>query len=370
MSEKTIITKKTRKKSASEQHKTGECCCSILVNPNNCIYQQFLDGWNFTPDVGNGQKRGEVFTPRFIVDKMVENIGMFPKEAVYELNYSAINKEKILEIIDAKIVEPAVGTGNYTSTILWHKLEYANQAVTDANNALDEKRYHNLILRAISSVYAFDIDAGNLETTKQRLFNSLSIVTDKQILNNDSAVQFWVKYLKTNTNTQQTEEILTNIVEDSLNLAEENWANFLRDNPGGVVGQLYRKHTGKHLSDETLISQIQQILNNNIKLFNGIVKEDTNTEQFVCPGWNNVVWDWWNISEDCEITSEPVRLAEQMISGEIEKLEHKTEQLKNEKMVETNDGLFSMTSWVDKVSENEYNKLIKQIAKLKKELNN
>lgn len=355
--------KKIRKKNALETHKTGECGCSIMSNPNNCIYQPFLDGWEFTPDVGNGQKRGEVFTPLFIVNRMIENVGMIPKEAVYEHNYTTLNKEELEKVITSKVLEPAVGTGNYISTILWHKLNYAFSASLDENTQIDPAEYDQNVLKAVSSIYIFDIDPGNLETTYQRLLR-----TDAT-LNNKAKVDKWTKKIKNGLDktSKTTASNISSMVKTSLNSSEENWNKFLISSPEGIVQSLYKAHMDTEISEE-MMEKITEILDDNVKLFNGIVKEDTVEEGFVVPGWKNVVWRWWNIDEGLNLSFDKVRLADQMISGEIEKLQKQADELEKTGKEETDDGLFSVLDWRSDKERSEFDKLNKRISDLKKEL--
>lgn len=355
--------KKIRKKNALELHKTGECGCSIMTNPNNCIYQPFLDGWEFTPDVGNGQKRGEVFTPLFIVNRMIENIGMIPKEAVYEHNYTTLNNEDKQTVISSKVLEPAVGTGNYISTILWHKLNYAFAASLDENTQIDPAEYEQNVLKAVSSIYIFDIDPGNLETTYQRLFRT------EATLNSKAKVDKWSNKIKGGLDKESntTKANIVQMVKESLNSAEENWSSFLIASPEGIVQSLYKAHMNTEISEE-LSGKISEILDENVKLFNGIVKEDTIQEGFVVPGWKNVVWKWWNVDEDLSLSFDKVRLADQMISGEIEKLQKQADELEKNGKAETDDGLFSVVDWKSDKERAEFEKLNKRINSLKKEL--
>ena len=175
-------------KNPLQKHASGECGCSVLSNPNFCIYQPFLDGWNFTPDVGNGSKRGEIFTPRFIVDKMIAESGIIPEKALYEYDYSTVTKAEMLKIIRAKVNEPAVGTANFTATILWHKIHYVKQYATSKSGKVDLKKYNLHLLEAIASMYSNDIDAGNLQTTKWRLLRFGSIYTEAN-------VKYWTDYI-------------------------------------------------------------------------------------------------------------------------------------------------------------------------------
>lgn len=362
MSDTTVKKKSVKKKSALNKHLDNECGCSILSNPNNCIYQQFIDGWNFTPDVGNGQKRGEVFTPRFIVDKMVKDIGIFPHDAVYEQNYSTVDKDEIEKIISSKVLEPAVGTGNYISTVLWHKLMFVEEFAKDNKGVIDKNVYHQQLLKAVSSIYIFDIDCGNLETTYQRLFKLT------ETMNGQSRIDYWTETIEKTVESDLTNIDVEKIALDSLTLAEENWSKFTNSS-NGIVTELYKKHIGEEIP-ENIGEKVVEILNNNIKLFNGIQKEDDVSESFICPGWKNVVWNWWNVNEDCSIDYETVRLADQMLSGQIEQLEKQIADLKNEHMVEKFDGLFGFDDWDTPESKKKHDQIVKELNKLKKELNN
>ncbi len=195
--------KKTKKKNALQLHLDNECNCSIESNPNNCQYQQFIDGWNFTPDVGRGQSSGEVFTPRFIVDKMITDSGMFPQEFVYDYDYK--QDSTILEtIINNRICEPAVGTGNFISTILYYKLQAAKQlSLQDSSKDIKE-----LIMRSIETLYCFDIDAGNLEVTFRRLTDGNS-----ERIDNKEIINYWVKNVTDNILYDKKEEIINKIID-------------------------------------------------------------------------------------------------------------------------------------------------------------
>lgn len=354
--------KAPRKKSAKQVHLDGECGCSIKENPNNCIYQQFIDGWSFVSDVGNGQNRGEVFTPRFIVDKMITDVGMFPMDAVYSYKYSG-NSEKRLKIIESRIVEPAAGTSNYMSTILWHKLEYVYKESLN-RKVLDMDKYHKLLLIAVASVYTFDIDCGNIEVTKRRLLSG-----GEELYTSDS-VDFWTNYISDSLcGAQCNKKQLRELVDSSLKVAQENWGAYLAD--GGVISKLYQKHTGHDLPN-WLLDECVMIMNNNIKLFNGIKEDNTISDGLIVAGWFNVKWHWWDIQsvvgEHVTISYELVRLAEQIISGEIEQLQRKADTLKNDNMISSDGSLFAVPKWRDAKSESDHKKILKEIIKLEKKL--
>lgn len=360
------VTKKIkaiRKKTAFILHKDNDCGCSIDINLNNCIYQRFLDGWNFTPDVGNGQSRGEVFTPRFIVDKMINDLQMFPTEAIYEQNYLTLSKNEIEKVICAKVLEPAVGTGNYISTILWHKIMFVEQFSKDSTGKIDVSKYQEYLLKAISSIYTYDIDPGNLESTYQRLFNNSSTIDSNE------RIDYWVSVIEKSIVSDLSNFNVHNIVKDSLEISQTNWGKFT-NNSSGLISKLYEQHIGSTIPKQ-IQEKIIEILNNNIKLFNGIKQEDEISDEFICPGWNNVVWNWWSIetlNDDYILSYKPVKLADQMISGKIEQLENKISELKNSHFVEKSDGLFSYEDWDNIESQKEYEQLMKEIQGLKKQL--
>ena len=200
------------------------------------IYQIFPDGWDFTPDVGNGQKRGEVFTPRFIVDKMISDAGIFPKEAVYQGDYSTVSAEEATEIVKTRVLEPASGTANFGSTILWHKLNYASTA---SSTLLELEEY---FLMGAASLYSFDIDPGNLSTTLHRFLGKTSR-TKKY-----GTVDYWFTHINSalsqepteslETDTPEPKQWITNFVKGSLTEAETNWSSFVT--PDGVVQKVWR----------------------------------------------------------------------------------------------------------------------------------
>lgn len=195
--------RKTKKKNALQLHLDNECNCSIKSNPNNCQYQQFIDGWNFTPDVGRGQSSGEVFTPRFIVDKMITDSGMFPQEFVYNYDYQQ-DSITLETIINNRICEPAVGTGNFISTILYYKLQAAKQLASQESN----KDIKKLILQSIETLYCFDIDSGNLEVTFRRLTDGNS-----ERINDQEIINYWVKNVADNILYDKKEEIINKIID-------------------------------------------------------------------------------------------------------------------------------------------------------------
>lgn len=315
--------KKVRPKTSLELHKimtehgVRACGCNIEKNPNFCPYQEFIDGFNFVPDVGNGQTRGEIFTPRFVVDYMIVENGILPKEAIYDLQYThqvdeeggdaiEYSEEALRKFIGGRVFEPAVGSGNYSASILWHKLEYANalalkdiEYIEEGTEAYEERirRYEVYTLVAAASMYFNDIDAGNLQTTKWRMHRNGAIYSKANI-------DFWVKYYldsmdsKVLATNKISESDIRKVVESSLLKASESWS--AKDSDGGVLDALYLKHTGNSNIPEWLRASWDMILDHNGKLFNGIVEDDAAdknvenvSESFIVPGYRHVSWDFW-----------------------------------------------------------------------------
>jgi hypothetical protein len=381
-----------------ELHHAGKCDCGKKddtsgkpIQPNFCVYQPFLDGWNFTPDVGNGQKRGEVFTPRFVVDKMIVMSGMLPEKAVYHYDYSGAT-ETLRNRIGQRIFEPAVGTANFAATILWHKLEYANMLSSDAKQASDNsedvndiesiiqesqkpktpaqlRRYQAYTLVALASIYINDIDAGNLQTSKHRFLRLSEI-------NNDENIEFWVKHIQDILQTKADEEAVLNFVTDSIKTASKNWGAFDRNR--GVLDDLYYKHT-KSEPPTWLVDLWKLIMDENAKLFNGIVLEDTVEEGFIVPGYRNIVWNFWWFTYDkstINVAKRRIPLYRQMLDSKISELQSKANSIYNRGVFnEVEDGQLPMEiegvsshRFSSEQDEKEYKALTREIVKLKEEL--
>ena len=65
--------------------------------------------------------------------------------------------------IDATFLEPACGTGNFLVAIIRRKLEYLA--------SFDPGEHGRVALQALSSVYAIDIDPGNVDTSRRRVMD-------------------------------------------------------------------------------------------------------------------------------------------------------------------------------------------------------
>lgn len=277
-----------------EYHRARKCDCykpSIAGPEKRCNYRSFEDDWSFVPDVGKTQSRGEIFTPRWVVDQMIVESGMLPAKAVHDKDYS---KPKA-EYIEARVIEPAVGTANYLATILYHKTQYAKSLSTNQRGRITNlDQYHTNLLTAVASVYAYDVDSGNLETSKRRLLSS-----GKQKINTPQAVDWWTsRIVKTlNHNPDKKQKIgysrVRPSVKNSLNEAQRHWHQFIQGG-SGIIDSAYKDATGERMPS-WLYEQCQEILDKNIQLFNGIKEGDTLDwhDNLFIPGYKFVTWTWW-----------------------------------------------------------------------------
>lgn len=288
---------------ALQHHRLGECGCSMSKNPHNCPYQTFLDGWDFTPEVGNGKTRGEIFTPRFVIDQMLLDLGMFNPEALTDLDYDP-DPQAALRRLSETFYEPAIGTGNFTSTILWHKLEYAAVASRDEEGNLSPERYDLNTLIASGSVYANDIDPGNLTTTILRLLGGGKIETQEHIAR-------WVNRIMPFAGEHEEATVRAG-VEKSLEIGQRVWGNQVERE--GVLYQQYRKHVGR-APDFWLRELWEEIVWENIKVFNGISTNTLLMDGNVVPGWHGVEWTRWGFEPDedhINITRTPISMMKQV----------------------------------------------------------
>lgn len=362
----------TASSSILSKHNSGKCGCTLSKNPNYCVYQSFLDGWNFTPDVGFGDSRGEIFTPRFVVDKMIVDAKILPRKAVYNYDYKG-SQETLRKYIGARVFEPAVGTGNFTSTILWHKLEMAHELTGYTPNAEGKpvksesqlRRYQAYTLVALGSIYFNDIDAGNLQATKWRLLR------DREISSNIN-IAFWVKYLQESLAKPVKVSVIKKLVSASIEEASENWGT--KDRDRGVLDDLYYKHTGLEAPD-WLRSAWKLVLDTNGKLFNAIQSGDTIKDDFICPGNNKVMWTFWRFENSKGLVTalrNAVPLSRQLLEGELRNLSNKIKLVPM--TADNNTGALDLFTGKptqtpkDKKAEQELRDINKSIEKIKKAL--
>lgn len=254
------------------------------------MYQPFLDGWKFLPDVGNGTLRGEIFTPRFVVDKMLVDAKILPKRAVYDFDYRG-SQRTLRKYVGFRVFEPAVGTGNFAATILWHKLEMAHELTGYTGtrrtryrkDAAQLRRYQAYTLVALGSLYLNDIDPGNLQATKWRLFRDREIASEHNI-------DYWVAQINALLEESQAESRIRAFVKGSIREASENWG--VGDRDAGVLDVLYEVHTGQE-APEWLRSAWKTVLDENVKLFNAIKREDEVARGSFIPGFRRVAWTFW-----------------------------------------------------------------------------
>lgn len=246
------------------------------------IYMSFPDGWRFVADAGNSDTRAEVFTPYPAVQEMMVEMGLFPAAAIYDGVYD-VPREEALRIVRASVYEPGVGTGNIIASVLWHKLEFAALAAVGERLSLNSRLYNFFTLEALASLYANDVDMGNLQTVKWRLLHGLGQHTQAN-------TKFWCDYLRTHLSDPPEEEAICLAVDKSLSTAKQEYHSM--SNGAGVLDAQYRNHTGRP-APQWLRLMWSQILDSNLLLFNSIDENDTVTEDAIFPGWAYAKWTRW-----------------------------------------------------------------------------
>ena len=92
------------------------------------------------------QQHGEVFTPQWMVQKMLDVEGI----------------KQACENIDATFLEPAAGDGNFLVAILERKLKVVTEQFS-------ERHWGTKSLFALSSIYGIEFLADNLEIARSRM---------------------------------------------------------------------------------------------------------------------------------------------------------------------------------------------------------
>ena len=106
----------------------------------------------------------EVYTHKREVDAMLDLVAdMFPSD-------------EIPGNTDRKFLEPAAGSGNFLEEILRRKLAYVT-----AYRYRQVPVYEHRILRALTSIYAIDIDTENVQECKDRLRTVISSHLDNDL---------------------------------------------------------------------------------------------------------------------------------------------------------------------------------------------
>lgn len=106
------------------------------------------DGQAFIKSKERVQKHGEVFTPKWLVQQMLE--------------YPAMQEK--LRDMHATFLEPAAGEGAFLTAILWQKLQYVNQSPASRG---EHWQYNTLW--ALMSIYGIEYLPDNLAIARQRM---------------------------------------------------------------------------------------------------------------------------------------------------------------------------------------------------------
>jgi hypothetical protein len=285
----------TTSKSLLELHRSGECTCSKQGKRKDCIYQEFPDGWSFVPDRGLGKDTGEIFTPVPLINQILSDTGIFPDTALYESRYSARGATKR---IGATVCDQACGTGNFFIVVLSHKLNYCRVLFEEKDS--DPMALATNMLIAASSLYAYDIDPGNLEILKRRTLSH-----GKQPLDDYKAINYWSEYQDNRLNGSDYErrgerqvpmEEIRMLTSRSLASAQEYWGENVSTGRG-MIDSLYRDLVGERMP-EWFYWQTREILDKNVKLFDGLSERNIITRNEARPGIESVKWTEWSIVPD------------------------------------------------------------------------
>lgn len=114
------------------------------------------------------QKHGEVFTPKKIVNKMLE---------IYEIKEACEN-------IFKKFLEPSAGEGAFLIAILQKKLEKVEK---DYNNNLAQ--FENYSLLALTTLYGIELLKDNAQTCVMNLFQTYYDFYQKQAMHHNNKVK-------------------------------------------------------------------------------------------------------------------------------------------------------------------------------------
>ena len=100
---------------------------------------------------------GEVFTPDFIVDDMLDLV-----------------KDQT-EREDSRFLEPACGGGNFLAPVLQRKL-----AAVSKKYSKSQTDFEKHALQAVSSIYGIELLADNVETCRKRLYKIIAQIYKKK----------------------------------------------------------------------------------------------------------------------------------------------------------------------------------------------
>lgn len=152
------------------------------------------------------KKHGEVFTPDSIVNDMLDLVD------------NKLNKDDLWKYIDTTYLEPSCGNGNFLVRILDRKL--------NAVQKLPKEQRELGLIRALSSIYAIDIQGDNVSESKKRIINLIeSGTTDLLELSTEEKIKFNFEKMQ-----------LSNKIREIVNKILDN--NILEGN--GITGMKYK----------------------------------------------------------------------------------------------------------------------------------
>jgi hypothetical protein len=253
------------------------------------INKPYIDGWPYCSSAGNVSTRGEVFTPANFVKSMVDDV------------LNTIKKDS-KNYIDYTVLEPAAGVGHYICTILWHKMECVYQKnkesqeqetkITHQENLLN---YQLDTIRALASIYVNDVDPGNIEVIKHRLFKN----EEKINFAEKNIISFWQEKISDLLKKKSHKKQVSSYVKTSLNQADQKWATFFAEQQkhlkhhGGILGMLYQKHTGTE-APQWLTKIWLSIMDENFQCFNFISDQDWINHERVYASYTKVKYRFLN----------------------------------------------------------------------------
>lgn len=301
-------------------------------------------------------------------------------EFIHQNDYDISNYKKFLEndhtvdlvdydeIIKTTVQEPAVGTGNFSATIAWYKLNVAFLNSQDEDGVFDEDDAIENIIRAMQSLYYFDIDPGNVEVTTRRILGG----TDESITS-DVIHDYWVSKICDLLEQEQqieqpdydiyadTERIskIKDYVSNSLQEAEDKWGVFLKENDS-ILTRLYNKYFGTDTPDDVM-DILMDINDANALIYNGISEFGDET----VPGTRKILIQQYKDGIATDVVSLHNYLSEKHmveIQEEMRSLaeEHATD-YNNEDIMS---GSIDSSNWDARKNYNAYNKLYKQHEEL------
>lgn len=256
-------------------------------------YLPFVDGFPFKHNVGRSKQLAEVFTPRWLAEDMWSASNPNRKKMFREFDYSEIS----LKELGLTNFEPAIGTGNITCSLLWHRINYAwihtlgvSEFMTlEARN----KTFAALMTYALSRFYGCDIDSGSLQVLKYRLLGGDIFSAEN--------VDFWTEQALFFTDPfTSTKNDIREKVTESLKTAQVNWYD---PNWRGSLIRQYEYYTDEKVP-EGLLSAWHKVVNYNFFLSNVIHKTSDFDMNALVPGYVAVEevmkgpkWGWLNVDD-------------------------------------------------------------------------